>query len=95
MEKYLNQQLLLKQKHFFIQIFFYNGHHHLFLIENSYCLTKRQISLRKHSRICHDYKSKSFFFLNPQAPVAQKTANEVVFRRFQGEGVEFFKIGPH
>ena len=33
--------------------------------------------------------------LNPQAPVAQKIADEVVFRRFQGEGVEFFKIGPH
>ena len=33
--------------------------------------------------------------LNPQAPVAQKTADEVVFRRVQGEGVEFFKIGPH
>ena len=29
-------------------------------------------------------------FVNPQAPVAQKIANEVVFRRFQGEGVEFF-----
>ena len=29
--------------------------------------------------------------LNPQAPVAQKSADEVVFRRFQGEGVEFFK----
>ena len=28
--------------------------------------------------------------VNPQAPVAQKIANEVVFRRFQGEGVEFF-----
>ena len=27
---------------------------------------------------------------NPQAPVAQKTADEVVFRRFQGEGVVFF-----
>ena len=33
--------------------------------------------------------------LNPQAPVAQKVADEVVFRRFRGEGVEFFKIGPH
>ena len=32
---------------------------------------------------------------NPQAPVAQKTADEVVFRHFQGEGVEFFQIGPH
>ena len=28
--------------------------------------------------------------VNPQAPVAQKIADEVVFRRFQGEGVEFF-----
>ena len=28
--------------------------------------------------------------INPQAPVAQKTADEVVFRHFQGEGVEFF-----
>ena len=33
--------------------------------------------------------------LNPQAPVAQKIADEVVFRHFQGEGVEFFLIGPH
>ena len=36
-----------------------------------------------------------YLILNPQAPVAQKTADEVVFRRFQGEGVEFFLIGPH
>ena len=28
--------------------------------------------------------------LNPQTPVAQKIADEVVFRYFQGEGVEFF-----
>ena len=28
--------------------------------------------------------------LNPQAPVAQKVADEVVFRRFHGKGVEFF-----
>ena len=27
--------------------------------------------------------------VNPQAPVAQKIADEVVFRDFQGEGVEF------
>ena len=35
----------------------------------------------------------SVFYLivfNPQAPVAQKIADEVVFRRFQSEGVEFF-----
>ena len=31
--------------------------------------------------------------LNPQAPVAQKIADEVVFRPFQGEGVELFLIG--
>lgn len=29
--------------------------------------------------------------LNLQAPFAQKLANEVVFQRFQGEWVEFFK----
>ena len=33
--------------------------------------------------------------VNPHTPVAQKVADEVVFRRFQGEGVEFFEIGPH
>ena len=31
------------------------------------------------------------FVFNPQAPVAQKVPDEVVFRRFGGEGVEFFK----
>ena len=30
------------------------------------------------------------FIINPQAPVAQISADEVVFRHFQGEGVEFF-----
>ena len=29
-------------------------------------------------------------FFNPHSPVAQKIVDEVVFRRFQGEGVEFF-----
>ena len=28
--------------------------------------------------------------INPRAPVAQKVVDEVVFRRVQGEGVEFF-----
>ena len=32
---------------------------------------------------------------NHHTPVAQKIADEVVFRRFQGERVEFFSIGPH
>ena len=31
-----------------------------------------------------------FRSLNPQAPVVQKVADEVVFRRFQGEEDEFF-----
>ena len=35
-------------------------------------------------------KLKIVFYFNLQAPVAQKVADEVVFRLFQGEGVEFF-----
>ena len=31
-----------------------------------------------------------FFSINPHTLLAQKVADEVVFRRFQGEGVEFF-----
>ena len=31
-----------------------------------------------------------FNHFNPHAPVAQKIADEVVFRRFEGDGVEFF-----
>ena len=45
----------------------------------------RKCKLRKITKIV----------INPQAPVAQKITDEVVFRHFQGEGVEFFKIGPH
>ena len=30
--------------------------------------------------------------LNPRAPVAQRVADELVFRRLQDEGVEFLKI---
>ena len=30
-------------------------------------------------------------YFNPQTSVAQKIADEVVFRRFRGEGVAFFK----
>ena len=33
--------------------------------------------------------------LNPNTLVAQKIEDELVFRRFQREGVEFLKIGPH
>ena len=42
-------------------------------------------TIRTQSQI---FQTKTSF--NPQAPVAQKVAGEVVFRRFQGEGVEFF-----
>ena len=38
---------------------------------------------------------KKDLIFNPQAPYAQKIADEVVFRHFQGEGVEFFLNGPH
>ena len=34
--------------------------------------------------------TKTMIFFNPQAPVAQKIEDDAVFRRFQGEGVEFF-----
>ena len=41
------------------------------------------------------FSSQSHYFyisyINPQAPVAQKIAHEMVFRHFQGEGVEFVK----
>ena len=38
---------------------------------------------------CRDWKFE-MMQINPQALVAQKFADEVVFRRFKGEGVEFF-----
>ena len=34
---------------------------------------------------------RSEFILNLHTPVAQKVVDEVIFRGFQGEGVEFFK----
>ena len=42
--------------------------------------------------LASDYNKNLFLrvLINPQAPVAQKIADEVCFRRFQGEGVEFF-----
>ena len=41
-------------------------------------------------KIALKINSHRFRVINPQAPVGQKTADEVVFRHFQGEGVEFF-----
>ena len=37
------------------------------------------------------FVNQGVFHLNPHTPVAQKVADEVGFRRFQGEVVEFFK----
>ena len=37
-----------------------------------------------------DHKFSEIFYFNPQAPVAQKITDKVVFRHFQGDGVEFF-----
>ena len=54
---------------------------------------KRSASTRKaiHSVFSHLVDlDKSNYNLNPQAPVAQKIADEMVFRRFQGEEFEFF-----
>ena len=49
-----------------------------------------------NSRIWSFWAAKFFNnFLNSHTPVARKIADEVVFRRFQGEGVEFSLIGPH
>ena len=43
------------------------------------------------TRVCLNLELRIFFsFFNPQTPVAQKNADEVVFRHFRGEGVEFF-----
>ena len=42
------------------------------------------------SRISFRQPRGYFQDFNPQAPVAQKIADEVFFRRVQGEGVEFF-----
>ena len=53
------------------------------------------IMRNKHSEHLQGVKKHCYDSVNPQAPVAQKVADEVVFRRFGGEGVEFFKIGPH
>ena len=59
------------------------------------CLPFRKTLNRSKKRFESTSFPKSSFAVNPQAPVAQKVADELVFRRFQGEGVAFFLIGPH
>ena len=43
---------------------------------------------RKNTDLCSDEITAKD--LSPQAPVAQKIADELVFRRFQGEGIDLF-----
>ena len=56
--------------------------------------TLRIISSRDAVNISSSLKfsnpKSSYLNFNPQAPVAQKIADEMVFRHFQGEGVELF-----
>ena len=51
--------------------------------------------IRFRNKVMLRNKVRVGFKVNPQAPVAQKVADEVAFRCFQGDGVEFFFIGPH
>ena len=44
--------------------------------------------LGKGRNLCNNLNSHINNF-NPHTPIAQKIADEVVFRRFQGEGVDF------
>ena len=47
--------------------------------------------------LCEIFTGEMFLwrFFNPQAPIAHRIADEVVFRHFQSEAVAFFLIGPH
>ena len=60
-------------------------------------ILKQQFSARKLKKTgqIDDRLVCEVHMLNPQAPVAQKVADEEVFRRFGGEGVDFFYIGPY
>ena len=53
-------------------------------------LSRRQEKVKSTHNITDNPKNVIVTALNPQAPVAQKSSDEVVFRHFQGEGVEFF-----
>ena len=46
--------------------------------------TLKNFLIVHYSNINRDY-----IYFNPQTPVAQKIADEMVYRRFQGEGIEF------
>ena len=54
----------------------------------------KRSKFRPHLGVELIYKQDPEWF-NPHTPIAQKVADEVIFRRFQGEGVEFFLIGPY
>ena len=58
----------------------------------AFILFRKPCELRRPIRISVMVK---LSLINPQAPVAQKISDELLFRRFQVEEVEFFLIGPH
>ena len=64
------------------------------ILQSSYHLVSAKTISWKHKWA---FKNLSIYTLiiNPHTPVAQKNPDELVFRRFEGDGVEFFLIEPH
>ena len=63
--------------------------------KNKQKITRKLALGRHYQRVSQNYfvhwnNYLRFNEINPQAPVAQKVADGVVFRRFRREGVEFF-----
>ena len=50
--------------------------------------------IKNMSQYIEDAKAELKNKVNPQAPAAEKSADEVVFQFFEGEGVEFFSNRP-
>ena len=68
------------------------NHDHLKILNVSYeilLFTKFCFIMNFQNEKVNSYRGLNIHF-NPQAPVAPKITDEVLFRRFLGEGVEFF-----
>ena len=68
------------------------NHDHLKILNVSYeilLFTKFCFIINFQNEKVNSYRGLNIHF-NPQAPVAPKITDEVLFRRFLGEGVEFF-----
>ena len=74
-QRYIEKPLIVHGRKFDIRQWF---------LVTSFDPVKDWIKRIKKYLFCFNYK------INPHTPVAQKVADEVVFRRFQGEGVEVF-----